>query len=456
MSDLRNALEARRRQFQPEPGGFDRLAASRRRRRRNHRMVSAVVALAVAGAGVWAAVGAIGALRDGVEREVPAAPSLNPSNVRRLQTAWVGRIGSGPVSSPVVSDGTVFVATADTLYAFPASCAGGGGTCRPTWTAPTGGLGSVPASVTAADGVIFVASTRLSAFPTRCRSDGGACDPLWVSEPGAGSHRLSVPAVGEGRVFVGAADGSLYAFPMACGTRQALCEPLWVGAATPSHGFGNPVVENGMVYVLNSRLYAFPADCGIAGAQCEPAWTSFPPFSGVSKGPVVHREVVYVASDDLVYAFPVPCRTEGGACPTGWTWRPQTSEGRLLSPPAFADGLVYVNPGRIYVFPEGCAERGEDSCRALWLADKESLHPSSAPTASGPLVFVADARPYAYPTACGLGGETCAPLWVGPPAGPLDDAAAGYTSAAASEAGVFVATNRGRLLAFSVGGGRPR
>ena len=137
MSDVKNAIEAVRRQITDEPGAFHRLARLRRRRQRRRQVTFAAVAIVIAAAGMWAGTRAFSTLEP---HHKPAAPpslasgtserivfarddgiyamSPNGSDVRQLV---VGPGDSHPELSPdgtrVVfignSQGNVYVANAD-------------------------------------------------------------------------------------------------------------------------------------------------------------------------------------------------------------------------------------------------------------------------------------------------------------------------------------------------------
>jgi outer membrane protein assembly factor BamB len=79
------------------------------------------------------------------------------------------------------------------------------------------------------------------------------CAPVWQ---GLAGGAVTSPAVANGVVYVGSADGFVHAFA-AAGCGEAICAPLW-SAATP----GAPtqvVVASGRVHVLTAtgELAAF-------------------------------------------------------------------------------------------------------------------------------------------------------------------------------------------------------
>ena len=179
MNDLKTLLERKSLEFEPAPGGFGRLADRRRVRRRNQRIVSALLALAVAFAGLGLI---LFALRDRPPgRTVPGG--IGRSNVHLLRETWSTVTGS-PVDVMVVEHGVLIVQTQDlALSAYDASCAARGDDCRPLWTAA---IREAPADPTirpvAGDGFVYLATQgRLLAYDLRCRDDGGACEPAWTA-----------------------------------------------------------------------------------------------------------------------------------------------------------------------------------------------------------------------------------------------------------------------------------
>src|SRR5437899_1269293 len=114
MSELREALDRKRAEEQPEPGAFDRLVRTRRRRQVRQRIAATVLALIVAAAGVIAAAVALG----GVGRARPAAPSIGPGNLRALRVAWTAHLGRNNGASRPAAEGGIVYVSSDKLYAF--------------------------------------------------------------------------------------------------------------------------------------------------------------------------------------------------------------------------------------------------------------------------------------------------------------------------------------------------
>ena len=140
----------------------------------------------------------------------PYEETLSLSNVSKLVQDWTTSTGDGIGSSPVVTNGVVYVGSRDhKLYAF--SAAGCGNlSCSPLWAATTGN--AIISSPSIANGVAYIGSRdhKLYAFSAvGCGSP--SCRPLWTS-PATGNAITSSPAVANGVVYIGSYDHKLYAF----------------------------------------------------------------------------------------------------------------------------------------------------------------------------------------------------------------------------------------------------
>ncbi len=162
----------------------------------------------------------------------------------------------GPAGVPVLSDdGTTVYAGDREVVAFDAA------TGAERWRSATTTRENAPAL---AGGLLFAGSAdpgsdRLQVFA----ADGcgaATCAPLWSAALPSVTGEIGAilqPAVAGGLVFV-AGDGGLLAAFDAAGCGAATCEPLWthdVGSAIT----GAPAVSNGQVYVgtADGRLVAF-------------------------------------------------------------------------------------------------------------------------------------------------------------------------------------------------------
>jgi len=269
--------------------------------------------------------------------------------VEQCHWEWVDRTPGDVFASPTVSNGVLYsaadLATGETLYAFDATtdsgqhCTGvvnSTKTCSPIWTSTPWDAGSSTTAV--ANGIAYIGSLKsgLLAFDATGLSASNCtgtayvkrvCSPLWVAN--TGNQAGSSPAVANGIVYIGAADGKLYAFDATTGN------PLWTAAtggpieSSPTVAGGASGASSGQVVYVGSddnSLYAFDANgstnCSTLLFQlktCTPLWSyatggaieSSPsvvdwkanqnPPGGVAVG------AIYVGSDDnKLYGFGLP------------------------------------------------------------------------------------------------------------------------------------------------------
>jgi outer membrane protein assembly factor BamB len=133
------------------------------------------------------------------------------------------------------------------------------------------------------------------------------------------------PVATNGRVYVGAFDGTFYALDLATG------ETVWqqdTGGAI----VGGAALVDGTVYVGSSdnKLYAFDA------ANGNSRWTPFEAQGGIWSTPVVDQGTLYVTSmDHRLYALDATTGQQK------WS-QPFQAEGAIPSTPALAGDLLYV------------------------------------------------------------------------------------------------------------------
>jgi outer membrane protein assembly factor BamB len=109
-------------------------------------------------------------------------------------------------------DGYLFATSVfgDALDAFPAACGKGGATCQAAWTARS--LGGPRWAPVVSNGVVYVGSAdgSVRGFPVRCGTGGATCQPSWTRRV-TGSE-MSPPAVEGTHLFTVTTDGRLSAF----------------------------------------------------------------------------------------------------------------------------------------------------------------------------------------------------------------------------------------------------
>jgi len=184
--------------------------------------------------------------------------SSDPPHLWALDAATGDSLWHCPRGSVVVSDNTLYRISEETLYAQDAR------TGASLWqvTAAEGQMRS-PAGL---DDVVFGHSTagRLYAFDTTDPANQER-SPLWVgiTEVNQAGDGPQSPAVGDGKVFVGAGR-TFYAFD-AEPTTASRKEPLWkTTVLAPFFSTSAPRFANGLVYTTagNTYIYAFDADTG--------------------------------------------------------------------------------------------------------------------------------------------------------------------------------------------------
>jgi outer membrane protein assembly factor BamB len=311
---------------------------------------------------------------------------------------------------------------------------------RLRWSAPVGTVDQ-PTRPVVAGGLVFVNTDRgLAAYAARCAGGNGACSPRWTAPTGAGgSGPLSDPVVSDGMVFV--VSDHLSAVPVACRTAGGVCSPSWTSAGRTSWRHATVTADGDTVYVSADRLYAFPATC--AKRTCGPTWVGTVKACRCvgSFGAVAAGDGTVVVSGDDLYAFPANCGTGGASCRP--TWRTDSSSGGV---PVIADGVVFVSTfDRLSAFPVGCATGGA-LCEPVWTVRPSPGVFVSAPEVWQGVVYVSTDRGYGYSYGCVTGRGACRQVWRSP-----EPTSAGFTKLGwwhASVADGMVWGGADRLYAF--------
>ena len=265
---------------------------------------------------------------------------------------WQGEAGVGGLqSSPMVSNGVVYVGSPDgRLYAFNAAGCGQQ-LCQPLWTGGT--RGSIESTPVVYQGTVFVGSDDGNLYAFAAQGCGRAnCLPRWVGRL-HGTPFSSSPAISNGTVFI-AADHGLAAFHAhGCGGR--VCAPIWQAIDDNEFFGGSPAVANGLVYIgLESQLNVYDAG-GCGHSTCNPHFILFGTGfqDGIASSPTVANGVVYAGrnSGELL-AWPASCTQ--GSCDE--IWKGFTDDPLLNSSPTVVNGKIYIGGsdhgfgGRLYVF----------------------------------------------------------------------------------------------------------
>jgi outer membrane protein assembly factor BamB len=359
--------------------------------------------------------------------------TLNTGNVSGLRLQWVdGVFGTVDGSSPVISDGSVYIASAGAgltggagLYVFSE----GGchhSPCTPTWRGDTGPNDSAAPAVV--DGLAYVTSQatffsnngRLNVFDAAgCGAD--ECKPLWEGLGGNESFLTSSPAVIDGVVYVGSFDGKLYAFDAAgCGAKH--CRPLWTGRVGGDFINSSPAVADGVVYVasFDGTLAAFDA-AGCGAASCDPLWTANLGGRVHVASPTVVDGRVFIGNGNFLNVLDA-AGCGASVCQPLWRAKATNTE----NTPAVANGVVYIDAQRPLVrrrFNETLAafdERGcgQALCKPLWFCINFNAGGETSPVVANGVVYIgkgpaspssADSGVFSY-DAAGCGQRVCKAL----------------------------------------------
>jgi eukaryotic-like serine/threonine-protein kinase len=254
---------------------------------------------------------------------------------------WKFRTGAAVVSTPAVSDGTVYFGSNDhNLYALDAAS----GQLR--WKFAT--KARIPSSPAVADGRVFFGSYDgnfyaldanngrvLWQFATQgerrfaARHLHGA-EPAAEVVPDPFDAFLSSPALADGLVLFGSGDGAVYALDAASGVLR------WK-YRTGNVVHASPAVAGGLVYVgsWDSNFYALDEHTGRERWRFK---TGEDPLVnnqvGIQSSATVFDGVVYFGCrDSHLYALDARTGMKRWAFPTNGAW--------VVSSPAVRDGIVY-------------------------------------------------------------------------------------------------------------------
>jgi len=226
------------------------------------------------------------------------------------------------VASPVLSAGTVFLASSDhSVYAIDAE------TREPRWVFGTGSW--VWANPVVSEGTVYVASMDHVLYAV----DVASGDELWRFEQAA-SALPAAPALAEGILYLGSLDGGFYAADASTGSllwQQRVSGGMW---ATPQ-------VAEGTVYfgTLSGMVYGLDAEDGTI------VWEQS--VGGEVRGtPAYVNGTVYFGSEDgRLYAFNAQDGTEQSS-PLGETLQ----NASIFSSPIYDGQRLYIVATNAEVF----------------------------------------------------------------------------------------------------------
>jgi hypothetical protein len=404
----------------------------------------------------------------------PAGARTAPT-VSRLTKLWTARL-VGPGTSPVVSDGHVYVtainpklskasaATASGLYAFGATCPPAAACPKtPSWVHyyPAIGAGKqwyaadlTPAA--ASNGNVYVGENQIGAD----QYDGTEQAFLAASGSAVFSSRqggTSTPAVADGVVASNWVFQCCFAGVNFSGTEvlnASTGAQLFTTVSSPS---SPPAVGAGSLFVVSGgALAAYDASGKVCVPPsvppseleqyenatgfpevCTPLWSAATGGSVVGSATVAGSEMYVGSSNGQVYAFPA-----GGCgsseCEPDWTGN---AGGAITTSVAVSSTTVFAasSDGELSAFPVGGC--GSGTCAPTWTGTiGGSL---SAPTVAGSLVYVTSSTGVlsALP-AGGCGATTCGPSWQATLHAPSD------TAPAFGNGVIFVTDTHHDLYAF--------
>lgn len=295
----------------------------------------------------------------------PNESTLSTSTVGHLRLAWKEFTSSPIRSSPLVSNGMVYISSTDNnVYTFNAS------TGAKAWQMPTGSYrepGSfIFSSPTILNGVLYIGSNDHHVYAF----DAVTGKQLWMTAATGGPIYAS-PAVVNGVLYIGSTDHWVYAYNISNGSLR------WK-VATGGAIYSSPAVVNHIVYIGSDdfKLYALDAATGHI------LWTGAA-TSNFNTSPSVVDGVVYIASDDSsVYAFQATCSQT--VCPPLWVVK---TGNYIRSSTAIANGLLYVGSHDKTLYAFDTRQCANVECAPVWKATLGGDIESS-PTVANGVVYV--------------------------------------------------------------------
>jgi outer membrane protein assembly factor BamB len=289
--------------------------------------------------------------------------ALNATNGEKIWNSSSDYI----MSSPTIVNGVVYFAGSHTVYALNAENG------MMLWNNSVSSSNwQIVSSPAVANGIVYIGSDDHNLYALNA-TDGSQ---LWVYP--TSSYVESSPTVANGIAYVISDDENLYALNTTNG------EKLWSYSGTYDTANGESVaVVNNVVYVLSGNngphifgvfLKALNAKTGVQlwssnTTDCEPF-------------PIVVGDVLYVDGINNLFAF--------NAIDGSWLWN-STQTGEILSSPAYANGVVYVDSinGTIYAFGTPSAPSTQATSSPT---PNVPAQPTSSPTPNVP------AQPTSSPT----------------------------------------------------------
>jgi outer membrane protein assembly factor BamB len=213
--------------------------------------------------------------------------------------------------SPTYANGVLYIATADTLYAFDGAghtgCSGTPTACVPLWSASLGSGHTVAVTTAVSAGTVYAVNSTtdvLYAFDATgasgCSRTPKTCTALWSAAGVTGSS-----AIARGTLYIDGT-GGINAYDATgtadCSGSPRVCTPIRTYAGGGSID-GGPIVANDVLYSTAGGLTAFDANgtTGCAGTPvvCHPLFNTVAP-SGVFGDATIANGLVYFAEGSPV------------------------------------------------------------------------------------------------------------------------------------------------------------
>ena len=262
-----------------------------------------------------------------------AAGAVNcTGNPKVCSPLWTTSVQGESVS---IANGIAYLADAGTqaIYALDATgtanCAGTPKVCSPLWQFQTDlpTLSFVPDYPVISGGTVFIATAspfqrppavlhyNVEAFDasgtTNCSGAPKMCTSLWTTSD---FPTVLPPAVAHGNVYVTSLNNGLAAFDAGgvknCSGTPVVCSPVWTSPIPPTGGFQTATIAGGVTFIVTSNhLYALDAagQVGCSTNVCSPLWTSPTSSYLFTSDLVVTNGLVYVdASDGNLHVYGLP------------------------------------------------------------------------------------------------------------------------------------------------------
>jgi hypothetical protein len=433
MNDIREALDETVRDMEPAGLTAEGIRARARSRHRRGRLLTTLIALVMAAAGVgWLIASFSPASRPPVT--ATASPTPSPLDTSTLHLAWTAYLPGGTFDLGIAHDAQhLYLRDESGVVAYPLNCSD---PCSPSWRGAVPGR-VISQTVAVSQGVVVVTSDAgMWAFGSDCSSDGSLCPPLWKATPPQGANSFLAPLAWGDVVRIEYGVGAMpnhhvYAlgFRLDCRTDGGECEPLWQADLGVGIAFVPGTVQDGVFYQqVGDVLTGYEAGCESDGTSCQPVFSvralgdSHTDASSLS-GPVLAGDELLVTSGGGgIYAYRPGCGTE---CQPLWSGR---ASGSLEAPPRIAGdtAVVAVREG-IVAFPLDCRHDG-GTCDPAWRGHVENF--ATLEYADGERVVAVDhfdrgAGIIVFPSRC---AGDCTPLWSAKPSGQVRGVASDGTT----------------------------